>query len=241
MSDSDTYAIIFRGDIALGHTIPDVKRNLQKVFKANDAKIDSLFTGKPVPLKRGLTLSEAQRYQDILLNAGAMSAIESMAPVASKQEDQSSTSQNSSKSAGKTAVPMTQEQSSPSKADKEWQLAPAGTRLSDDRKIIDNKVDIHTEHLAVLPQEGNLLKDDERPAALNAVIDMNALDWELTPYGESLLKASERRPASPSKIEVPNLSLTESGENLLKESEKRKVEAAPIDTSHLRLVPDDNV
>ena len=244
MSNSDRYTIIFRGDIALDHNIVDVKRNLKKVFKASDARIDSLFTGKPVPLKRGLTLKEAQHYQHILLNMGAVSAIEPKVSIAPGQDDkQSNHDQSNSKHASATTRPETHARSAPSPVSQAWQLAPVGARLSDGSQATEDSIDVNIDHLALLPQQGYLLKEDERPPALTATIDLAALDWELTPYGELLLKASERTSANTTHIEAPPLSLTAPGEDLLKASEKKALEKSTveglIDTSYLRVVPDE--
>ena len=63
MSDQQ-FDIIFRGDIVFGHQLADVKLRLQQLFKADAVKIDALFSGRPVPLKRGLDLASAQKYKD---------------------------------------------------------------------------------------------------------------------------------------------------------------------------------
>ncbi|RYZ83522.1 MAG: hypothetical protein EOO68_32850, partial [Moraxellaceae bacterium] len=66
MSDQQ-FDIIFRGDIVFGHQLMDVKARLQQLFKADAAKVDALFSGRPVPLKRGLDIASAQKYKDALV------------------------------------------------------------------------------------------------------------------------------------------------------------------------------
>src|SRR6187431_1959690 len=66
------FDIIFRGDIVFGHQLAEVKLKLQQLFKADAAKIDSLFSGRPVPLKRNMDEATAQKYRDALIKAGAM-------------------------------------------------------------------------------------------------------------------------------------------------------------------------
>jgi hypothetical protein len=65
------FDIIFRGDIVFGHQLADVKLRLQQLFKADAAKVDALFSGRPVPLKRGLDLASAEKYKEALTRAGA--------------------------------------------------------------------------------------------------------------------------------------------------------------------------
>src|SRR5690606_26150701 len=66
------FDIIFPGDTVFGQQLADVKLRLQQLFKSDAAKIDALFTGRPVPLKRDLDESTANKYRDALLKAGAM-------------------------------------------------------------------------------------------------------------------------------------------------------------------------
>ena len=65
------FDIIFRGDIVFGHQLADVKQRLQQLFKADAAKVDALFSGRPVPLKRGLDQTSAEKYKEALTRAGA--------------------------------------------------------------------------------------------------------------------------------------------------------------------------
>src|SRR5690606_27763711 len=69
------FDIIFRGDIVLGHQLAEVKLRLQQLFKVDAAKVDALFTGRPVPLKRKLDEATANKYRAALLKAGAQVAI----------------------------------------------------------------------------------------------------------------------------------------------------------------------
>jgi hypothetical protein len=63
--------IVFRGDIVVGHTLPEVKQRFGQLFKISAAQVDKLFTGKPVVLKRDLDRSTAEKYQAAISKAGA--------------------------------------------------------------------------------------------------------------------------------------------------------------------------
>ena len=65
----ETFDVIFRGDIVLGHALDDVKVRLQKLFKVDASKIDALFTGRPVILKRNLDSATAEKYRKVLHQA----------------------------------------------------------------------------------------------------------------------------------------------------------------------------
>ncbi|GLK90988.1 DUF805 domain-containing protein [Pseudomonas turukhanskensis] len=65
------YKIVFTGELMPTATLDAVKDNLARLFKSDRDKIDGLFTGNPVALKRDLTDAEADKYVGALQNAGA--------------------------------------------------------------------------------------------------------------------------------------------------------------------------
>ena len=65
------YKIVFDGQLMPEASLEIVKENLARLFKSDPARIDSLFSGAPVALKRDLGESEAQQYLSALQKAGA--------------------------------------------------------------------------------------------------------------------------------------------------------------------------
>ena len=65
------YKIVFTGELMPGAALDAVKDNLARLFKSDRSKIDALFTGNPVALKRDLNDGEADKYVGALQNAGA--------------------------------------------------------------------------------------------------------------------------------------------------------------------------
>lgn len=65
------YKIVFTGELMPGAALDAVKDNLARLFKSDRSKIDALFTGNPVALKRDLNEGEADKYVGALQNAGA--------------------------------------------------------------------------------------------------------------------------------------------------------------------------
>ena len=78
-----SYNIIFRGEIAEGQDVNKVKKNFGALFKVNDEKIDLLFSGRPVNIKKNIDHSTAIKYREAIEKAGARCAIE---PVTGKTE-----------------------------------------------------------------------------------------------------------------------------------------------------------
>lgn len=65
------FDIVFRGDILPGKNLVEVKQRLAQLFKADEAKINQLFSGAAVPLKRNLEKAVADKYVAALNQAGA--------------------------------------------------------------------------------------------------------------------------------------------------------------------------
>jgi uncharacterized membrane protein YhaH (DUF805 family) len=65
------FKIVFTGELMPAAALDTVKDNLARLFKSDRSKIDALFTGNPVALKRDLSDAEADKYVGALQNAGA--------------------------------------------------------------------------------------------------------------------------------------------------------------------------
>ena len=65
------YKIVFDGQLMPEMALETVKDNLARLFKSDPSKIDALFSGSPVALKRDLAETEADKYLAALQQAGA--------------------------------------------------------------------------------------------------------------------------------------------------------------------------
>ena len=103
---SDTYAIVFKGDILDGHDLPTVKLELAKLLKLKPDKIETLFSGQPVIIKKSTDKAEAARYGRALKRTGAdvkLRPIRQTEPVMAAESAGESTTRE-------TAQPDTEEQ-----------------------------------------------------------------------------------------------------------------------------------
>jgi uncharacterized membrane protein YhaH (DUF805 family) len=71
------FKVVFSGELMPGFTLDNVKSYLATLFKSDLSKIDSLFTGRQVVLKRELKEADADKYVAVLRNAGALAHKES--------------------------------------------------------------------------------------------------------------------------------------------------------------------
>lgn len=184
------YDIVFRGDIVIGHQLDEVKTRLRQLFKADTARIDALFSGRPVTLKRNLDAATAKKYQAVLQQAGA-----------------------------EVSVSAAGAQDKPRPAAKRgFTLAPVGAsllRATGRRQTEAPEVD--TSALSLAPADGRLVEQSEVANSERAAIAVPELD--VAPVGADVLSAQERSKPSVAPVEVANWELTAEGEDLLKPDE----------------------
>ena len=201
-----TYHIVFRGDIQMGQTLPQVKQNLASLFGLDIAKVEALFTGKPVVLKRNLNETSAAKFKAALARAGAVVAIKADATAASTA--------NSAAASQYT-----------------WTLAPAGMnllRIAERKKQVPAK--LGTIEFSLREQQGHLLDETEKPSA--PVVVIAPLNVNLAPVGESLLREQERT-SLPPLVAAPEWGIAPVGADL---APVAVIEAVPFpDISHLSL------
>lgn len=205
------YDLIFRGDIVLGQDLGEVKARLQQLFKADAARIDALFSGRPVPLKRNLDEETAKKYQQVLAKAGAEV---SMAPAAGEEKPR----EKASPRAGGLS------------------LAPAGSLLLRPRERGEQPgVQVDISALSLKPVGGNLLEAAERAAV--PATPVTVPDFNLAEVG-ALLTTEDDRPALPEVDFADNhWDLSAPGEDLLRPEERPRVQAPPVPPLAADLAP----
>ncbi|MFT7491492.1 MAG: hypothetical protein ACI80S_001083 [Pseudohongiellaceae bacterium] len=230
---ADHYSVIFRGDIVLGENLADVKHKLGQLFKVDDARIERIFTGKPVPLKVNIALVQAKKYQAALAQAGAVTAI---------IDNSADTASNARIAPASSLVQNIPAADSPIKTATTkapagiFSLAPAGSRLLEDRQLVSHKP-IDITHIALSPQGGNIVNDAERQAPLPALVNADDLTWGIAEIGEVILQATKKLKIKPVNVDADILSLADVGSSLLNEDDRQSFEALDVDISYLQLAP----
>lgn len=219
------YQIIVKGQLVDGFELETVKRNVAKLFKTEPARIEPLFSGQPVTVKKDLDEAGARKYMLALRQAGLMSRGRPMSPVASSANPAASTPQ------GRI----------------EAEIAAAGETL--DQRPPPPPADIRTEHLA-MGFVGEEL--DSAPPPAEPDIDTSAyateavgVDLDRTPpppepdidishlgMDEVGVDIDTTPPPAEPDIAIDGLTMAEAGEEIM---EHPPVPPANIDTSKLRL------
>lgn len=217
------FDIIFRGDVVFGHQLADVKLRLQQLFKADAAKIDALFTGRPVPLKRNLDEATAHKYRDALLKAGAMVEV---CP--------------SDKSPANTPIrpviarPVAKE---PEPQSDSWTLAPVGSYLlpASQRPAQPAPLAVDTSGLSLRPAEGNLVDSAEVHHEHDSVVI--APDLGLAAVGADLISADEKFELPLVEIELEDWEIADLGSDLLADNERPLIVPVAIANNDFGLAP----
>lgn len=207
------FDIIFRGDIVFGHQLADVKLKLQQLFKVDATKVDALFTGRPVPLKRNLDEATANKYRDVLVKAGAMVEVSP-----------------SDKGTSTAAV-----RPAPTRAT-EWTLAPVGTYLiSPLTRPKPVPLNIDVSKISLRPAGTNLLDASEiktmgTPSAI-------APDFDIAEVGANLVEPDEKLSLPVVEFDIADWEIAEAGSDLLKPEEHPQVIPLVVDVSQFNLAP----
>ncbi|MDF1780338.1 MAG: hypothetical protein P1U67_03480 [Alcanivoracaceae bacterium] len=82
------YNLVFSGEIVPGADIAAVKQNLARLFKLDAAKVEGLFSGKPVVLKKDADQATAMKFRAALKQAGAQCKMEPVGDDPVRQEAQ---------------------------------------------------------------------------------------------------------------------------------------------------------
>lgn len=69
------YEIAFSAELVPGAQIEAVKTNLAKLFQADAARVDALFSGRRIVIKQNLDAAGAEKYRSTLARAGAVVAV----------------------------------------------------------------------------------------------------------------------------------------------------------------------
>jgi hypothetical protein len=77
---ADRFDVIFRGQLMEGQDSEHARQEVGRLFKANDAQLQRLFSGKPVSIKQNVDMDTASRYRLAFRQAGALVEIRASRP-----------------------------------------------------------------------------------------------------------------------------------------------------------------
>lgn len=245
---SERFDLVFSGDFARGVDETVAKKNLAALFKISPQKVDALFSGKPITLKKNLDFDTGNKYRVAIKKAGCIaqlveqkdSAVEpkkekavfaAQEPAAqttvSPPQEHASAVQSDVPPAPKLSESKTPDQDSGSGLS----LAPTGAEvLRESERTAVAPVQVETAHLSIAETGSDLLDSDEKEEVVAPSIEF-AVD--LAPVGSDLLEASDKDEVVPVEVNLSGLSLAEPGADL-EQIDDAKPKVAP-DISHLSI------
>jgi len=233
-----SYQVIFSGKIIEHADIDMVKANVARVFSMPDDRIEKLFSGRRLVLKKNIDQATAERYKTTLQRAGALCEIEDLAtvqqtPVAEKTE--SKPEPESERNIQSTAADVSMTVAAPGSQIGEhievaaanidtsgMDMAEVGITLVESEAIPDANIDTGDIDMA---EVGITLAEPKEVADAN--IDTTGID--MAEVGITLTEPEEFLEAD---FDLSELSMDEVGVTLV---EPKSVPDAKIDTSQLSL------
>ena len=219
------YQIIFSGQTVDGIDTAQAKANLSKLYKTDVSKIEKLFQGKRVVLKKNLNEDTALGYLTTLKNAGIICTLEEMPAAAGAME-------NDKPVAATTSAPqaqgLAQDQTTAAKtidagAFEQVTIAPPGEVIMTHPKIEPPVID--TSGLDVGPLGEDLA---ERQSIDEPDFDISLLS--MAEVGETLAEKVEVEPFA---ADLADIDLAPVGSTI--GPTDTEVPPPPPDTSHISL------
>jgi hypothetical protein len=165
------YNLVYDGKVQEGLGVARVKQNLTSLFKIDPRKVERLFTGKPMVIKKGVDYDTAMKYQHALRRAGAICAVE--------------------QTAAQSPAPPPPPAATPEEADAAAERQPLEARVENGKKRIEGLGDILGGSALIgigLVMGGSVLLGN--PGWLDYIFDSLGVSW--IGYGIFKLVRSQR-------------------------------------------------
>lgn len=206
------YDIYFRGDVLPGQDEQQVKAAIAQLFKATDAKLAQLFSGKINTIKKSVDKATAAKYQQAFKKAGAKAVI-----TLAKEE-----------TGNESAEPVKQPSASAS-SDDDWGVLPAGSDLlkPEERRQVP-AVEVDTSAIKMVSP---FTEEVETEKPVPPAPDTTHIT--VAPVGEDM-NPDRPTPVPDLELDLSDFSVAEPGVRLVEKKEKTTPKAP--DTSHIKLV-----
>jgi hypothetical protein len=216
------YQIVVTGELMEGTYLPDVKAKLAAMFNTPAEKLDPLFSGNRVVIKKGLGEEGAKKYLAAVQAAGLRCAAEDMAEKAPQASPAATMADVSLAPVGTTLIEAPKVKA-PAIDITAYSVAPVGETLIEPPSVMSPEIDISDLSMAAVGEDLVERAPPEAPA-----IDTSALS--VAPPGTQLVEKEEIPPPA---IDTSNLDMAPVGSDV--GEKKREDGPPPPDTSHLKL------
>ena len=240
---SETFSVIFRGDILPGHALPDVKARMAQLFKLDDAKLAAVFSGKPVALKKDCDGATAEKMKAVLTKAGADVEIRpnqaapapNPAPVAPPKPVATAPGPVPAAKPSTTPPATPPAQAAAAGALK---VAPVGQVMTEAERAALRKppVQVKIDHISLEKRASSFMVADDKPAASKRP-EIQAPNFGVAAPGTDLLKPEEKRVFEELDIDLSAFRVAELGADLLPDDQKLPLPVMEIEELSADLAP----
>jgi hypothetical protein len=209
---SERFRLLFRGEVLEGQHKAVVKKRLAKLLGIEEARVEGLFAGKPVVIKKDVDRATAARYQAEFESAGArLRVVGGTATAASPPP---------------TPSPAREQAQEPESQGGDPTVAEPGAMLSDGGGEPPPPPP-DTSHLSVAETGSDLLEDVHRAPQVVQELDPA---WDLAAPGADLGQIT----ADPVEVDIDaDFTIAPPGADL--DEREKAAPPAPPDTAHLNL------
>jgi len=225
--DSEKFDLVFRGILAKGVDATVAKHNLGQLFKIDAKKVETLFSGKPIVLKRNLSLDAAHKYRVAIKKAGALVDVE--AQEASKERPVSRGKANFGTHEPSASVPA------PKKSSDAPGMIPGTETENKSDNLAPPVASKQPEGLSLLPLWTAVLRPQEQVRPEPVVVDTSSLSVRANEG--NLLEPEEYQQVPERQVDLAAFDLAEPGADVLKPEEREQVQALEVDTDGISLAP----
>jgi hypothetical protein len=232
---NEQYRLVFSGEVAEGQHPAVVRKRLQAILKLGDERMELLFSGKAVVIKRAVDETQAARFQQAFDKAGAALRV---VPLQRVEQAPSS------------------DQAAPGGTTGDFSVLPAGSDLlTDAERPAHPSADIDTGHLSV---KGATFIVDDEPAvpadvpsvdhlsladpgtvlgdATEVVVAEISAEFDLAEVGAILSTLDDAAAPNPVDVDALNFEVADRGADL--GGKPKPPPPPPPDTSHITLDDD---
>ena len=226
---SETYDIFFAAQLVDGFEEATVRDNIATLFKANNATLEKLFSGKPQLIKRGVDKQAAIKYKAALQKAGAVALVRVTPGTAIAAPDPAPSSPPAPAEDG---LPSSADINADDGPEAAAEAAPAGSMADRIASLAAEPAAgaaTFGEQISLAPEGSDVLTEDEREEFEELDIDTSAIHM-VPEFSEPEPVETEPPPPAP---DTSHMSMGEVGEDIPHLEEE--VESVDPDTSHLSM------
>jgi hypothetical protein len=215
------YDVCFAGEILQGQDLDSVKLKLATLFRADEATVLKLFSGKSQYVKRNCDRATALKYKKAMEQAGAKPLIRAASSADLAAPDQSAPGQH-------TATPTAAERIAAIASGADTTEPTGASAASTTKENNDSGEDFD-----LAPTGADVLRPEERAVPVDSHIDTSGI--EVMDTGVSLANEALAAPAAP---DTTHLSMGEVGEDI--PTLPSSTQALSPDISGIALSPQDS-